>query len=158
MNPRRLLCLALLGWALVLAGCSSFNRDFKAASPPAATAARKADPFSGPWDGQWKSVDHKAAGGRLRCLFTRVDAAHYKARFRANWLFFASGYELTFQTKRRGDLLFFEGQHDLGLLFGGVYRYQGRATPEHFSATYTSKYDDGSFEMKRPTQPRTRRD
>jgi hypothetical protein len=158
MNSRHFLRFALLGWTLVLSACSSFNRDFKAAAAMAPAPARKAEPFGGPWAGRWVSEKHRLpngaeAGGGLRCLFTKTDDTHYRAHFRATWLCFVSGYEVTFQTQRRGQVLFFEGEQDLGAIFGGVYRYRGQVTPEQFRAHFASAYDFGRFEMSRPAKP-----
>ena len=44
------------------------------------------------------------------------------------------------------------GSKDLGFLFGGIYRYEGRVTPVSFLATYDSSYDTGRFEMRRPAR------
>ena len=147
--------IAVLGCALALSGCASFNRDWSQASHQA--AVRRSDPFGGAWDGQWTSEKHRlpsgdAAGGRLRCLFTRIDDRHYQARFHANWLFFATGYEVVFETTKRGKVLTFQGEQNLGAIFGGIYRYQGRVTPSHFSATFASRFDHGRFEMSRPAK------
>lgn len=156
MRTHRWLHLAALSSALLLGACSSFDREWKAAAQrPAPTVSGKADRFSGAWDGQWTSEKHRlpsgeAAGGRLRCIFTQIDSAHYRARFHANWLIFASGYETTFQTKRRGGVLEFRGEQDLGAIFGGVYRYTGKVTAEQFRAHFASSYDHGRFEMARP--------
>lgn len=158
MTYRLWLHFFLAGWALLLGACSSFERDWKnAPRGSVARAGAKADPFTGAWDGQWTSEKHRLpsgpAGGRLRCIFTRVDDAHYRARFHANWLCFATGYEVTFETQRQGGVLAFRGDHDLGMIFGGIYRYQGRVTPGHFSAAFASRFDHGRFEMNRPTGP-----
>ncbi|MGB8169575.1 MAG: hypothetical protein WCF18_18890 [Chthoniobacteraceae bacterium] len=155
---RRWRCLAVAGWALLLSACSSFEREWKRAPGRSAAkpAAAKADPFGGAWDGGWTSEKHRLpsgpAGGRLRCIFTHLDDAHYRARFHADWLCFATGYEVTFETRRRGDVLIFRGDQDLGAIFGGIYRYDGRVTPTHFSASFASRYDYGRFEMTRPTR------
>ena len=150
MSGRRWFQLVALGWALLLGACSSFEGDWK-------TAARtgKAASFAGAWDGQWVSEKHRLpsgqpAGGRLRCIFTPVDDAHFRARFHADWAIFTTGYEVTFDTRRRGSALAFRGEQDLGAIFGGVYRYHGRVTPQNFSATFASRYDHGRFEMRRP--------
>ena len=130
-------------------GCASFDREWKAAA-----GKPTGDPFGGRWDGQWTSEKHRLpsgpAGGRLRCILTRLDDAHYHAKFHANWLCFATGYEVTFETRRRGQPLAFRGNQDLGAIFGGVYRYGGVVTPAHFSASFASNYDHGRFEMRRP--------
>lgn len=150
MNASRWVRLAALSGALLLGACSSFDREWKHAA-----AAGKTDRFAGAWDGQWTSEKHRlpsgeAAGGRLRCIFTRLDDAHYRARFHAAWLIFATGYETTFRTERRGSVLAFRGEQDLGAIFGGVYRYAGQVTPRQFHARFASGYDHGRFEMVRP--------
>ncbi|HSJ04570.1 MAG TPA: hypothetical protein VK956_19020, partial [Verrucomicrobium sp.] len=43
------------------------------------------------------------------------------------------------------------GEHDLGKLLGGVYRYKGKASPTHFRATYECNLDNGVFELQRPS-------
>ncbi|MDQ3625257.1 MAG: hypothetical protein M3463_22725 [Verrucomicrobiota bacterium] len=130
--------------ALSCAACSSFNQDWKQAA-----AAPARDPFAGAYEGRWTSAKHRGASGRLRCVFTRMDDTRYHGRFRANWMAFVSGYDTTFRTARRGDALEFQGEHDIGALWGGVYRYSGRIERGRFAARYTSSYDEGTFEMTR---------
>lgn len=155
MTPCRWVCVAALGAALMLGGCSSFEREWKsAAHRPVAGSTARADRFAGAWDGQWTSEKHRlpsgaAAGGRLRCVFTPIDETHYRARFHADWLVFATGYEAIFTAERRGSVLAFRGEHDLGAIFGGVYRYEGRVTAEQFHARFASRSDFGRFEMGR---------
>jgi hypothetical protein len=146
--------LVVLAWALALGACaSSFERDWKVATQ-GKNAGRKGAPLSGAWDGKWTSEKHRmpsgeAAGGRLRCIFAQQDERHYRAKFCANWLTFATSYEATFDTQRKGGVLAFQGERDLGAIFGGVYRYDGRVTPAHFGASFVSRYDHGRFEMSR---------
>lgn len=138
--------------ALVLAGCASFERDWKGAEQRSAVA--KSDAFTGRWDGRWTSAKHRTrngfAGGRLRCLLSKVDDRRYEARFKANWMIFTSSYRTLFTVERRGRELQLAGEHKLSAMFGGVYKYAGRVTPERFTATYDSSYDSGKFEMQRP--------
>jgi hypothetical protein len=138
----RTLCLL---FALLFAGCSSFEREWKRA----ATAPR-GDVFAGRWEGQWKSEKHRGAGGRLRCILTKADERQYRAQFHAHWLMFASGYTALLDGERRGSELRLSGTHRLTGIGGGLYRYQGRVTPRAFTATYRSSYDDGRFQMSRP--------
>ena len=140
--------------ALALGACASFDRDWKAAAAQSGSRVQKADPFSGAWDGQWTSEKHRQRSGqpggdRLRCIFTRLDDAHYRARFRANWLIFATNFDMTFDTARHGSVLALHGEKDIGAIFGGVYRYDGQVTPRHFSTTFASRLDSGRFEMNR---------
>src|SRR6202012_2942199 len=88
-------------------------------------------------------------GGRLRCVLTRVDAHHYDAAFLANWKIFSSGYTARFETVRRGGELDFEGTHTLPAIFGGVYHFAGRVTPDRFTTNYDSSYDRGTFILSR---------
>ena len=140
---------------LALSGCASFERDWSAERKREG-AGGKRDPFAGRWDGRWMSASHLTrsdfAGGRLRCILSQTDERHYLAKFRANWMIFASGYTVVFETERRGGALQIRGEHDIGPLFGGVYRYAGRITPARFSATYDSSYDRGAFELARSRQ------
>lgn len=137
---------------LALSGCASFEREWKAERE--ARPAR--DAFAGRWDGRWTSAKHRTssgfAGGRLRCILSRMDDRHYEAKFKANWMIFASGYTVVFETERHGPALQIRGEHDLGPIFGGIYRYTGRVTPARFSATYDSSYDRGAFELARPRE------
>ena len=140
----RFVSLALVGLGFSLAACSSFERDWRRGA-----TAPKGDAFSGAWEGKWTSAKHRNASGRLRCLLTKVDERRYQARFRANWLVFTSGYTVMLETQQRAGILHFKGAHDLGAMFGGIYRYEGQATPSDFRAQYDSSYDTGTFAMSR---------
>jgi hypothetical protein len=153
MTARAFRTLLLL-LAFAFCACSSFERDWRAAQTQRGT---KRDPYAGVWDGKWTSALHgspeKPAGGRLRCIFTPLDAETYRAYFKANWHGLATTYKVDFRTERHGGELRFRGEYDLGLLAGGVYRYDGRVTPERFESSYDSSYDTGRFEMARPKPP-----
>jgi hypothetical protein len=152
MKPMLFFHLTLALSMLLLAGCASFERDWKAAEHRSAFA--KSDAFTGRWDGRWTSAKHRTrdgyAGGRLRCLLTKVDDRRYEARFKANWMIFATSYRTVLGVERHGRELQLAGEHPLSSMFGGVYKYAGRVTPERFTATYDSSYDSGKFEMQRP--------
>jgi hypothetical protein len=129
-------------------GCSSFNHDWKAAAQKPAPAGD----ISGAWDGQWLS-DVNGHHGRLRCILTKKNEATYDAHFKARfWKIFNASYTIPLELKpgTNGNYRL-EGDRDLGKLAGGVYRYDGEATPTLFRSQYTNKYDHGTFEMKRPT-------
>lgn len=138
------LLLLLLG----ATGCSSFPRDWKsAASPPAPTNS-----IEGRWEGSWRS-DVNGHTGSLRCLISRGTNDTYSARFHAKYkklIRFTFGYTVPLTVTPREGQFHFSGAADLGGLAGGLYTYQGRATPTNFLSTYSSKYDRGIFEMSRP--------
>lgn len=143
---RALLQIVLLGVVLSLTGCAGrFEKAWREADRPPSN-----DPLAGRWDGAWRSEKHKGHGGRLRGVMIPKGENLYRAEFKANWLAFSSTYSVDFRTEMRRGELHFQGEHDLGRLYGGIYSFIGRATPEHFRASYESSYDRGIFEMTRP--------
>ena len=140
--PRCLLGLLLLG----VTGCSSFNREWKAAgaTPP------PGDDIAGRWEGSWQS-DVKGHNGRLRCLLTKVSDQQYRAWYHAKYRKILSfSYAVPLHVWPADDAYRFEGQADLGWYAGGLYQYEGRATATNFYSTYRSKHDHGTFQMSRP--------
>jgi len=146
MNRIVPLCAAVVLVTLISA-CSSFNSDWKRAEslgPPP-------DDISGAWDGSWRS-DADGHHGRLRCVMRKESEQLYQAEFRARfWKVFFYTYGVPFQVGRTNDEFAFHGASDLGRLVGGVYSYEGTATPTNFLANYRSRYDNGVFVLKRPT-------
>ena len=141
--------LVLAALTLACSACSSFHREWEAAAGRS-TATR--------WEGHWRSAKHKtprggAAGGRLRAIFEPAPQGRLAARFHANWLAFASSYEMTFEpvagpTRGQGARAF-RGAHALSPLFGGVYRYDALLAGDRFTARYDSSYDNGAFALQR---------
>ena len=132
--------------ALVLCGCSSFNRDWRRAG----TLPASPDSIEGRWEGRWVS-DANGHNGKLRCLMTRISDSEYRARFRATYarvLKYSYAAELRMQPHHEG--WEFNGEADLGKLAGGVYYYEGRISSSNMFSTYRSKYDHGTFELRRP--------
>ena len=148
LPPRRSALFVCLGFSLLLttSGCSSFERQWKAAvaNPPA-------DPtdITGQWKGRWVS-DASGHNGGLRCVVTRTGAQTYSARFRAAWgWIFRFEYELPLVADRRDDAYtYFHGEADLG--WPGVYRYEGKAGGDEFICEYETDKDYGTFTMTRP--------
>lgn len=134
--------------ALLLAGCSTFNYEWR-------QAAKRPVPekgIAGPWEGRWIS---EANGHRdqLRALITPVDTNHYDVKFHAaykKWITVHFGYTVRMETKPDANGVAFHGAENLGVLAGGIYTYKGRADATNFFSTYQSKYDRGTFKMKRP--------
>ena len=61
-----------------------------------------------------------------------------------------AGYTVRMESSTSANGVVFHGSEDLGMLSGGIYTYEGRADATNFFSTYKSKYDWGTFEMKRP--------
>jgi hypothetical protein len=134
----------------LLAGCSSFNREWKTAlNQPIPTHG-----LAGPWEGHWIS-DSNGHNDRLRCVITEQSPDKYTAKFHANYKkIFHFGYTVPLEVRQNGDNSEFSGEANLGKLAGGVYTYAGHATGTNFFSTYNSKYDHGKFEMSRPEPAR----
>jgi hypothetical protein len=150
---RTFLLAALAG--LVLCGCSAFNYEWR-------QAAKKSTPvneITGRWEGRWISTVN-GHNDMLRALISKVDSNHYDVKFHAayksetiKWITVHFGYTVHMETKpATNGIVEFHGSENLGVLAGGVYTYDGRADPTSFFSTYKSKYDRGTFEMKRPNE------
>lgn len=139
---------------MVFSGCSSFNREYKAAlREPIPTTN-----ISGPWEGRWLS-DKNAHTGKLRAVLRQKTGEEYDAYFHSTfWKVFRASYRVPLQFSEENGRTILSGKADLGWLSGGVYTYEGEATPTNFFATYKMKFDHGTFEMKRPvpaSEPQT---
>jgi hypothetical protein len=135
----------LLVLSLVLCGCS-FSHEWK-------QAAKFSSPVSeleGRWQGTWVS-EVNGHTGALRCLMSREEAGRYRARFRATYAkVFTFGYTVQLATEETNHTARFRGEANLGWLAGGIYRYEGHTDGTNFLATYSCKYDHGTFRMTRP--------
>ncbi len=140
-RPAALACIAF-----ALAGCSTFDRDWKAAADtPAAPGS-----IEGRWLGTWKS-DRNGHSGELRCLMTRAGTNTYSARFHATYQnILTYTYTAPLVAREENGKFKFSGQSDLGFLAGGLYHYEGIATPTNYLSTYRCPSDWGTFQMQRP--------
>jgi hypothetical protein len=137
---------ALFAVAALLFGCSSFNRDWK----KAAQQPVPADSMTGRWEGTWASSSN-GHSGTLRCLMSKTNEAQYVARFRATYAKVLSfSYAVPLAVDPHYDGWEFSGEANLGKAAGGVYYYEGRASPTNFFSTYKASGDHGVFEMRRP--------
>lgn len=140
--------IAFVAAAVTLTGCSTFNYEWRqAAHKPAPT-----DDIAGRWEGRWIS-EANGHTDKLRALITKVDTNRYDVKFHAaykKWITVYFGYTVRMETRPSTNGVSFHGSENLGVLAGGVYTYEGHADSTNFFSTYDSKYDRGTFEMKRP--------
>ena len=130
---------------LVFSGCSTFNRDWKAA----AAQPTPTDSIEGRWEGKWLS-DHNGHHGKLRALIRKLDSGQYETRFHAKYAGVLSfGMQAKLDVKPAGSLWLFSGEENLGKPYG-VYRYEGKASATNFFSTYKASFDHGTFQMARP--------
>src|SRR6185437_4927646 len=99
---------------------------------------QSAPDLSGTWSGTWAS-HHSRHNGKLRATFTRVDACHYRAEFRATFFkVMCYKYTVVLNATPQGDHWILQGSKDLGRLAGGMYYYTAYADACRFSANYRS--------------------
>lgn len=136
--------------ASLLASCSiGFQGDWKQAA--ARDAKHPPKDLTGAWEGRWYSMKN-GHHGTLKAVVTRVGEqgknTDYDFRYHATWArVLSGGYTARHSVDRHGKV---SGEQDLGALVGGVYRYDGKASPTQFKATFHCKIDNGVFEMHRP--------
>ena len=138
-------------WILIfltglVAGCSSFSREWKAADRPAT------DPLGieGRWIGTWQNTNNTHAD-KTRAVMTRTGDGVYDVHFHAKYkTVLGFKYRATFRGTAENGAFVFRGEEDLGVLAGGLYRYAGKVSPTNFYSTYESKYDTGTFTLRRP--------
>jgi hypothetical protein len=135
----------LLAAFLALTGCS-FNHEWR----QAANRSVPSPGMEGRWQGVWVS-DVNGHTGALRCLISQKEQGRYRARFHATYAkVFTFGYTVLLQTETTNQLVRFQGEANLGWLAGGKYQYAGTADDTNFLATYSCKYDHGTFRLTRP--------
>jgi hypothetical protein len=143
--------LLALMLSLSVSSCSGrFQRDWKTTAVAPVTTAPKN--VAGSWQGTWKS---EATGhqGTLKAVVSEVPEKEnrYAFRYHATWSnLFSATFESEHMAKPQGRNFVLTGHHDLGFLFGGVYHYEGTATPSLLKCRYRSKLDHGVFELQRP--------
>ena len=152
-----LLAVFCLSLALV-AGCSSYDKNFAFAS----RADVKHLLHEGAYAGRWTSSKNSAWGGDLRCILTRVNDTDlrvsdtdFRADFHATWHGLSSKHSVVLHTKpaagkKSGGALVFEGESGLRTIIGaGTYRCEGKLDNETMRACYDATYDKGTFELRR---------
>ena len=138
--------------ALISPSCSSsFQRDWRNATatptkPDTAT-------IEGRWDGSWAS-DTNRHSGKLRCIISPADRpGSYEFRYWGTFAkFFRFHYTVDYDARFTDGAWHMAGENDLGIM-GGKFHHEATIRGDKFDATYTSKWDNGKFELRRPTAP-----
>ncbi|MGK0189271.1 MAG: hypothetical protein ACI9R3_005088 [Verrucomicrobiales bacterium] len=128
---------------LVSTSCSTFHRDWR--STPAGTGIK------GKWDGTWQSNTNSHAG-KLRCIVAPSERSPGQYEFRY-WGTFAGvfrfHYTVDYVARKTADTWNMDGESDLGIM-GGKFLHSATVRGDTFDATYSSKWDKGTFHMVRP--------
>jgi len=142
-NRATIVALGVLLVALA-ASCSTFEQDWKASGPEPESYYT----LTGRWEGRW-TCDQTGHEGDLRCIVTHLRRNHYELRYWASWSVFESEYTMSMTVDWRRGAFEFTGAKDLGFWFGGLCRFEGRATPTEFVTSYESESNQGQFLMHR---------
>ena len=117
--------------ALLLIGCTTFNRDWKRAG----LTENAVEGIEGRWEGRWVS-DVNGHNGALRCLISKEPDGAYRTRFHAKYRRILSfGYTVMMDVRQENLFSTFQGSADLGWYAGGEYQYVGRASETDFSGS-----------------------
>lgn len=137
----------ILVFGVLGSSCGTFryNRAWSNYEAP----STQASVFEGRWRGTWLSEDNGHKGG-LRCIVTPEESG-YRAWFRATYGIFSFQYKALYTLiEQSANHVRFEGEEDLGALFGGLYQYEGEIRGDEFHARYqAANGDHGVFEMVR---------
>ena len=78
---------------------------------------------------------------------TQVDATTYAARFHAVWGSHSGSFRSKLVGQRTGDEFTFVGRKRI---LGFLITTRGQASATNFFSTYESRFDTGTFTLKRP--------
>lgn len=142
MKPIRGSTLYLAVAALLATGCTSFDKKWTATrQQPVPTVD-----ITGAWTGTWQNTNN-AHGGALRALVTQVNATNYAVRFHAVWGSHSGSFNTKLAGQREGDEFVFVGRKRI---LGFLITTRGHASATNFFSTYESRFDTGTFTLKRP--------
>lgn len=139
-----LLVIAVSGFANI--SCSTFHRDWE---DPAIRSVGSG--IEGKWDGSWRSNTNQHSGD-LRCIVSpsKEKPGLYEFRYWGTFAgFLRFHYTVEYSARRSNDTWTMEGESDLGIM-GGKFYHKAIVRDGTFDATYTSKWDNGTFRLKRP--------
>jgi hypothetical protein len=136
-------CLALLALFVALSGCSSFETQWRQAATT--TSVFPGSPIAGRWTGTWQNTNNTHSGA-LRALVRPAGPNTFKARFHATWGKHSGSFRTTLRGRFEGDEFVFTGTKRI--LFVKL-TTAGRISTNRFDATYDSRFDRGTFTLKR---------
>ncbi len=85
--------------------------------------------------------------GALRALVTQVNPTNYAVRFHAVWGSHSGSFNTKLIGQREGDEFVFVGRKRI---LGFLITTRGHANATNFFSTYESRFDTGTFTLKRP--------
>ncbi|MFM8879366.1 MAG: hypothetical protein ACKOKG_09580 [Verrucomicrobiota bacterium] len=140
MRTERFSTALAIAMAFGLCGCTSFESRWKTA-PSTAT-----DGVSGRWIGTWQNTNN-AHGGPLKAVLIPRGTNAFSAYFHAGWGKHSGTFRTPIHGDRSGDSFRFSGSKRV---LGVKITTAGTIEPDRFNATYDSRFDSGTFTLKRP--------
>ncbi|MEN8773351.1 MAG: hypothetical protein ABF379_16735 [Akkermansiaceae bacterium] len=131
---------------LLLASCSSYQRDFRNAS-----ITKPSPTPTGTWKGTWKS-EVNGHHGPLWCIITKDENSldSYNFRYRAGWGVLQFGdYTHRISTKKQDGALPLNHSMTLPKNFG-TYRIKGQVSSTKFECRFQGNGDKGTISLQRP--------
>ena len=128
--------------ALLATGCTSFEKKWQTARQQPLPAGD----ITGTWTGTWQNTNN-AHGGALRALVTQVNPTNYAVRFHAVWGTHSGSFKTELIGQSEGDEFVFVGHKRI---LGFLITTRGHANATNFFSTYESRFDTGTFTLKRP--------
>jgi hypothetical protein len=105
------------------------------------------DGVSGRWVGTWQNTNN-AHGGPLHAVLISQGTHAFAAYFHAGWGKHSGTFKTPIHGDHEGDSFRFQGsKRVLGLKINTA----GTIRSEKFNATYESRFDSGTFTLKRPS-------
>jgi hypothetical protein len=132
-------CL-LIALTSFLCGCTSFESRWKSAP------SLSDDGVSGRWIGTWQNTNN-AHGGPLQAVVIDKGTNSFSAYFHAGWGKHSGTFRTPIRGGREGDTFRFTGSKRV---FGVKIDTAGTIRSNEFHANYESRFDNGTFTLKRP--------
>ena len=105
------------------------------------------DGVSGRWVGTWQNTNN-AHGGPLQAVLISQGTHTFAAYFHAGWGKHSGTFKTPIQGEHEGESFRFQGsKRILGLKINTA----GTIRSDEFNATYESRFDSGTFTLKRPS-------
>ena len=139
-EPRRFQTALAITILLSVCGCTSFETRWKNAP------SNSTDGVAGRWIGTWQNTNN-AHGGPLKAVLMPTGSNAFSAYFHAGWGNHSGTFHTPIHGNRAGDAFRFQGSKRV---FGVKIDTAGTIGSGEFNATYDSRFDSGTFTLKRP--------
>jgi hypothetical protein len=136
--------LLIVSSLLGLAGCLTYQSSWEQGANLQSTKS-----IEGRWKGTWLS-DANGHTGDLRAVASHIEGTLYRFEIGATfWKILRASYDVNFTITPDGENHILAGEQNLSGLMGGLYTYAGRIEEGDFIVKYKSKWDHGTFRMRK---------